>query len=321
LSKLEIGFVLATRGELIFSPSTPNFDNIIEQAKQIENRGYQSIWVGDSVTAKPRLEALTTLAAVASQTKSPKLGTSVLLSGLRNPAILAHQISTLDVISKGRVILGVGVGGNGSKNLITEFPACGVPYAERTKRFEEGIEVMKKLWTEKQITWSRDWLTLDEIQVEPKPLQKPHPPIWIAGAHMGQIQPRQLRRIAKYGDGFMSTLIKPKEYEEAFNQVCDLAEKEGRGGNSLHSSLYMTINLNNSNKSAATTEANEFLTQYYGSQFWEDRWGPFGSTSEIIESMHSFEKAGVQTFIIRFAARDQNTQLDLFTKEVFPSFK
>jgi alkanesulfonate monooxygenase SsuD/methylene tetrahydromethanopterin reductase-like flavin-dependent oxidoreductase (luciferase family) len=317
--RIKIGILLPTRGELIYSSKEPNFQNIIDMAEAIEGHNYHSIWVGDSVTSKPRFEAITTLAAVAARTKKPILGTAVLLSGLRNPTILAHQIATLDRISRGRVFLGVGVGGGDSKNLITEFPACGIPYSNRVDYFELGLEVMKKCWIENNISISNKIVTLNDITIEPKPVQKGGPPIHIAGAHFGILQEKQLKRIAKYGDGFMSTLIRSEEYSLAFEKIAQFAKGFGRKPQSLGKSLYMSINLNK-DKRKATEEANDFLTKYYGYNFWDDRWGPFGPSSEILKSIEEFVDIGVEVFVIRFAARDQRSQLEIFTKEVYPSF-
>jgi alkanesulfonate monooxygenase SsuD/methylene tetrahydromethanopterin reductase-like flavin-dependent oxidoreductase (luciferase family) len=320
MAKVEIGILLPTRGEIMYSPANPNFDNVMGIARAAETYGYSAVWVGDAVSSSPRLEALTTLSAVAVHTKHVKLGTAVLLSGLRNPCILAQQIATLDVISLGRVILGVGIGGGESRILMSEFPACGLPYAERTKRFVEGLKVMKKLWTERQVNYSSDTLTLEEIQVEPKPVQKPHPPIWIAGGHFGTAPPKQLERIVKYGDGFMSTLIYPDEFRKIFNNLRAIAEEHGKSRSRIHPSLYMNLNVNN-DEHHAISEGNGFLVDYYGEAFWEDRWGPFGSPSKVIKSIDAYANAGVETFIIAFAAKDQAKQLELFTREVFPSFK
>jgi alkanesulfonate monooxygenase SsuD/methylene tetrahydromethanopterin reductase-like flavin-dependent oxidoreductase (luciferase family) len=315
----DVGILLPTRGELIHSPKNPSFDNILTMAERIEEEGYHSVWVGDSVSAKPRFEALTSLGAIAARTRRVKLGTAVLLSGLRNPVVLAHQIATLDVISKGRIILGVGVGGGESKNLITEFPASGVRYKDRVDFFETGIETMKEVWTRDRVTLSTKYYQLDEITVEPKPQQKPHPPIWIAGAHFGERNERQLRRIAKYGDGFVSTLITPDEYREILEHVRDIAEEMGKRRSDIHGCLYMSVNLN-ADRAAAAREGNEFLTKYYGNPFWGDRWGPFGPASELAANMQSFADAGVRTFVVRFAAADQERQLSVFGREVFPSF-
>jgi alkanesulfonate monooxygenase SsuD/methylene tetrahydromethanopterin reductase-like flavin-dependent oxidoreductase (luciferase family) len=170
------------------------------------------------------------------------------------------------------------------------------------------------------VTHTTKYFELDEITVEPKPQQKPHPPIWIAGAHFGERNERQMRRIAKYGDGFVSTLITPEEYRDIHGKIMDIAEQMGRRRSDIHGCLYMSVNLNE-DRAAAAREGNEFLTKYYGSTFWGDRWGPFGAASELVQNMQSFADAGVATFVIRFAAADQAKQLSAFGRDVFPSFR
>ncbi|MDA4113339.1 MAG: LLM class flavin-dependent oxidoreductase [Thaumarchaeota archaeon] len=320
MAHVKIGVLVPTRGELIRSPAHPDFENILRMAERIEEEGYHSVWVGDSVTAKPRFEALTSLGAIAARTKKARLGTAVLLSGLRNPVVLGHQVATLDVISKGRIILGVGVGGGESKNLISEFPASGVEYRKRAELFELGLETMKKIWTENNISMKTPYFELDDISVEPKPVQKPHPPIWIAGAHFGQAGERQLARIARLGDGFVSTLITPEEYRSTLGRIRRMAREMGRKPSGIDSCLYMSVNLNRSGAVAAR-EANRFLADYYGYTFWGDRWGPFGPSAGLIQYIQSFVDAGVGTFVVRFASNDQEGQLDTFTREVLPSFR
>ncbi len=320
MGRVRIGVLVPTRGELIRSPEHPDFGNILRMAERIEQDGYDSVWVGDSVTAKPRFEALTSLGAIAARTKRARLGTAVLLSGLRNPVVLGHQVATLDVISRGRIVLGVGVGGSESKNLITEFPASGVEYSRRVDAFEVGLQTMKRTWSEDRVTMKTPFFELDEISVEPKPVQKPHPPVWIAGAHFGQAGERQLSRIARFGDGFISTLIKPEEYADTFNRIKDMARAMGRRPSELSTCLYMSVNLNR-NRRVATREGNRFLAAYYGYEFWGDRWGPFGPAQEVIDSIQSFADAGVETFVVRFAATDQDGQLESFTRTVLPSFR
>ena len=320
MGRVKIGVLVPTRGELIRSPEHPNFDNILRMAEALEREGYHSIWVGDSVTAKPRFEALTTLGAIAARTRRAMLGTSVLLSGLRNPVVLGHQVATLDVISKGRIILGVGVGGGEAKNLITEFPASGVDYAKRAEIFELGLETMKKVWTKDNLSMKTPYFELDGISVEPKPVQKPHPPIWIAGAHFGQAGEKQLARIVRLGDGFVSTLITPQEYGKTLGRIREMAKGMGRKPSAIRACLYMSVNLNASH-AAAAKEGNKFLAEYYGYTFWGDRWGPFGPASGLVDYIQRFADVGVDTFVVRFASRDQDGQLSQFTREVLPAFK
>jgi alkanesulfonate monooxygenase SsuD/methylene tetrahydromethanopterin reductase-like flavin-dependent oxidoreductase (luciferase family) len=318
MPRVNIGVLLPTRGELIRSPSRPRFETILGMAETVESDGYHSVWVGDSVTAKPRFEALASLAAVAARTRRVKLGTAVLLTGLRNPTILAHQLATLDVISDGRALVGVGVGGGEAKNLVTEFPACGVDYKDRVDLFEAGLKIMRRLWREDNVGITTRYFRLENITIEPKPVQNGGPPLWIAAGHFGQATERQVRRVAEHGDGFMSTLITPHEYEGLYQRITRVAESEGRKKGEIHRSLYVSVNLND-DAARATREGNDFLTKYYGYQFWGDRWGPFGPAGGLIRFIESFCAVGVETFVVRFASPDQQGQLKAFTKEVLPS--
>ena len=113
------GYLLPTR-EVVMAPGNPDFASLIDLAETAEGHGFDSVWCGDSVLARPRLEALSTLAAIAGRTQKVKLGTAVFLPALRNPVILANEVANLDIISNGRVILGVGIAGRGAGELIAE---------------------------------------------------------------------------------------------------------------------------------------------------------------------------------------------------------
>ena len=145
------GLLLPTR-EIVMSQEIPNFLPIIELAEQAEALGFDSVWAGDSVLARPRFEALTTLAAVAARTQRVQLGTAVLLPVLRNPVVLANEVASLDLIANGRLILGVGIGGN-NLTVAQEFAACGVSIDHRVGLFEETIAFMRRLWTEPEVTF------------------------------------------------------------------------------------------------------------------------------------------------------------------------
>ena len=121
------GFLLPTR-EIVMTQEVPNFRQILDLAEHAETLGFDSVWVGDSVLARPRFEALTTLAAVAARTQRVKLGTAVLLPMLRQPVVLANEVANLDHVAHGRLILGVGIGNN-NPAVAQEFAACGVPIA------------------------------------------------------------------------------------------------------------------------------------------------------------------------------------------------
>lgn len=145
------GFLLPTR-EIVMNQEIPDFGQIVDLAERAEALGFDSVWVGDSVLARPRFEALTTLAAVAARTRRVQLGTAVLLPMLRQPVVLSNQVANLDLIANGRLILGVGIGGN-NPAIAQEFAACGVPIARRVGLFEETITLMRRLWTEPEVSF------------------------------------------------------------------------------------------------------------------------------------------------------------------------
>src|SRR5258708_37045358 len=139
-----IGFLLPTREQVM--EGRPETAPLLALAERAEGLGYESIWVGDSITARPRHEPLTLLSAVAARTKHAELGTAVLLPALRNPVVLAHGVATLDQISGGRFILGVGIASN-VPNIQAEFVACGVPCDKRVRRLLRGPRPCPPFWT------------------------------------------------------------------------------------------------------------------------------------------------------------------------------
>ena len=151
--KVKLGVLLPTRGVLLWNEGAPEVGPIIDLAVRAEELGYDSVFVGDSVLAKPRLEALSVLSAVAVKTKRVKLGTAVFLPCLRDPVFLAYQVATLDVISGGRVVLGVGIGPPKPQECEHEFETLGVPFRKRMFYMQEHMTLMRRLWTEENVTY------------------------------------------------------------------------------------------------------------------------------------------------------------------------
>jgi alkanesulfonate monooxygenase SsuD/methylene tetrahydromethanopterin reductase-like flavin-dependent oxidoreductase (luciferase family) len=146
-----IGYLLPTREQVM--EGRPEAAPLLALAERAEGLGFDSIWVGDSLLARPRHDPLTLLAAVAARTKKAELGTAVLLPALRNPVVLAQQIATLDQISEGRYILGVGIASD-VPNIRAEFVAAGVPFEKRVGRMLEGLRLCRALWTGKPVSWT-----------------------------------------------------------------------------------------------------------------------------------------------------------------------
>ena len=173
-----IGYLLPTRESVM--EGHPAAAPLLALAERAEALGYDSVWVGDSLLARPRHEPITLLAGVAGRTKRVALGTAVLLPALRNPVVLAHQVATLDQVAEGRVILGVGIATD-VPNIRDEFEAAGVPFDKRVGRMLEGLRLCRALWTGEPVDWQGRW-TVKHGTLGPMPHRPGGPPIWIGGA-------------------------------------------------------------------------------------------------------------------------------------------
>jgi len=296
------------------APGDPDFASMIDLAETAEGHGFDSVWCGDSVLARPRLEALSTLAAIAGRTQRVKLGTAVFLPALRNPVILANEVANLDIISKGRVILGVGIASK-TPSVEKEFTACGVSFRHRVSIFEECITLMRRLWTEPQVTFNGRHFQLDGISLGLRPVQQGGVPIWMAAS-----AEKPQRRMLKIGDGWFPNSTSPKAFTEGWQQIEALAKESGDDAGRLHKALYTTLNINE-DKAQADKEMKEFIEGYYGMPFetMSRTQSVFtGNVQDAVNWLKGFIDAGAQTLVIRFGGPDQAGQLELCGKEVLP---
>src|ERR1700688_1074409 len=150
----KLGYLLPTREQIM--EGRPEASRLLALAQRAETLGFDSIWVGDSLLARPRHDPLTLLAGVAGRVPRIELGTAVLLPALRNPVLLAHQVATLDQIAEGRLILGVGIAAD-VPNIRAEFTAAGVPFEKRVGRLLEGLRLARSLWSGQPVNWDGRW--------------------------------------------------------------------------------------------------------------------------------------------------------------------
>src|SRR5438128_3436556 len=216
---VELGVLLPTR-EAVMS-GRPETGSMLAMAERAEATGFDSVWIGDSITARPRHEPLTLLAAVAARTKRVRLGTAVLLPALRNPVVLAHIVGTLDRVAEGRVILGVGIATD-APAIRKEFAAAGVPWDRRVGRYLETLEICRALWSRDGISFSGKHFTLDNVTMEPKPHRPGGPPIWIGGSG-----PTALREAARF-DAWFPTGPSVEFFAEHFPKIQAAARAAGR---------------------------------------------------------------------------------------------
>jgi len=205
---------------------------IVTVAQQAEALGFDSVWVSDHIvvprSAVPRFgevffEPFTTLAYVAGKTRRIRLGTSVIILPYRHPLFMGKALATLDVLSGGRLIVGAAVGW-----LAEEFEALGIPFTERGARSDEALRVMRTLWTEAEPKFEGRFFRFSGIKAEPKPLQKPHPPIWIGGN-----SPAAFRRAAEFAGAWHPSHRPVEEIAAGARQFKALAKARGRDPKSL----------------------------------------------------------------------------------------
>ena len=317
---VKLGVLLPTRGLLMTGEAPRDAESILSMAERAEEAGLDSVWVGDSLTAKPRMEPLTMLAAVAGRTRRVRLGTAVMLAALRHPVLLAHVVGTLDLIAGGRTVLAIGVGGTFNEAQQREWRAAGVDPSRRAGRLAELVEVVKRLGAGETVSFAGRHFDLDEVSMEPRPPQDGGVPVLLA-CHCRAGLEAQFRRAARLGDGFIGISDTPEEYAKVAEKVRAYSAEYGRDFDRMESAFYMTVNLDPDEVRAAE-EADRYLTLYYGANIWGDRWGPFGGPAErTVERIRQYVDAGARTVIVRFASFDQERQMDIFLTEVAPAFR
>jgi probable F420-dependent oxidoreductase len=175
------------------------FQDHLEQTSTLRDAGYHAVWVGQHYLTHPDQFFQTTplLARLAAEAGTMTIGTNLLLLPLYNPVDVAEQYATMDVIADGRLILGVGLGYRQQ-----EYDAFGVERATRARRFEESLELLKRLWTEDHVTFEGRFWRVKDVSIRPRPLQRPRPPIWIGAAADPAV-----RRAALLGDAWISTSV------------------------------------------------------------------------------------------------------------------
>ena len=283
--------------------------NVLSFAKKCEAMDLHSLWTIDRI-AYDNLEPLTILAAAAGATQRIRLGTSVLLPALRHPALLAKIVATLDFISNGRVTIGVGFGSRES-----DFRAVEVPYAGRGSRAVECIQLMKRLWTEENVTHKGRFFNVQNLTLGPQPVQKPHPPIFTGGS-----ADVALKRAGTWANGFICGSSAIPEFPTTWEKIAQYARSAGRNPNEIEKAglTFMAIN-DDTAKAVKTLE--DYIVRYYGRLRGDvASTSLVGSGAAVAERIRAFFSRGLDTLIIGLANPDPK-QLDLFAEKVLPFVK
>jgi probable F420-dependent oxidoreductase len=281
---------------------------IREHLQRAEALGFHSAWVVEHILGGiPSLESVALLTWASAITERIRLGSAVLLTALRSPVHLAKALSTLDHLSQGRLIVGVGLGGNAAV-----YPAYGLSGDRRAARFAEGIRLIKKLWTESLTSFTGDFYKLDNASMEPKPLQKPHPPIWF-GAH----HPNALRRTVELGDGFMGAgSVSTAKFAEEVEALRGLVRGAGRDPESFPVGKRVYIAIDGDRQRAAKRLA-EWFGAFYGRPHMAEEVSVWGPPDECVERLREVVAAGARLLMLN-PVFDEMAHLEQFASVIAP---
>ena len=303
---VKLGYLLPTRERIM--QGRPAVRPMLDAAKRAGDLGIDSIWVGDSLVARPRHDPLTLLAAVGASVPDVELGTAVLLAALRNPVVLAQQLATIDQISEGRLIVGAGIGG-AVAGIQAEFTAAGVPFDGRVGRLMEGFRLCQALWTGEPVSWDGRW-KVDESVLAPVPHRAGGPPIWLAAG-----VPEGIERAAKHYDGWFPIGPDAETFGERHRSFVDAAVAAGRDPAEQTTAMYLTVAISD-NVDDAEAAINSYLEGYYGAPAAAMRkiqacMG--GNLSQVLAFIRSYVDAGAEHLVIRIVGDHDETLQQLAT--------
>jgi probable F420-dependent oxidoreductase len=282
-------------------------------ARRVEELGFDSVWTGDHVSFHhPIYESLTLLAAYAGITRRIKLGSAVYLLALRHPTVAAKITGTLDTLSGGRLIFGVGVGGENPK----EFEACGIPHHERGARVTEGIEVVRALWRDSPATFKGRFTAFEGVSIDPKPVQRPAPPIWIGGR-----SDAALARAGRQGDGWVSYVVQPDRYRQSLDKIRAAAAEAGRSLDGFVAAHLTFITVGRDYESAERRWV-ERLSRRYAQDFGPlaRKYGVIGTPEQCLEQLDRFAAAGCGYFLMNPIGdpADERDQIEAIAADILP---
>jgi len=292
-----------------FEQSVVDVELIRKFVVRAEALGYDSLWVQEQMISDAAiLEPVALLTYVAALTSRVRLGTAVLLTVVRNPVELAKTLATIDQLSGGRLIVGVAIGGE-----TTPHEIFGVPREQRARRFIEGLKVMKALWNEPKATVSGDFWNFTDVAMEPKPAQKPHPPIWF-----GARTELALKRAARLGDGWMgpgsSSSAEFVRHMELIKRLLDEAKRDPATF-SISKRVYIAID---DNRDIAEQRLRRWFGARYKSPDMAPRVSIYGSRTECVDKLGALVRAGAQHLLLD-PVYDHVEQMELLATEVVPA--
>jgi probable F420-dependent oxidoreductase len=299
-----------------FGVALTSVKGVVEFARSAERLGYDYLTCGEHVMFHgPVSNSLIALAMAAGATEKIKLMSSIVLLPLYNPVMLAKQAAVLDVASGGRYHLGIGIGGEFPK----EFEAIGVPVKQRASRSNEALELIRRLWTERDVTFNGRYSRFSGVTLDPAPTQKPHPPIWVAGR-----KEPAMRRAAKYANGWLPYMYTPEMLRESISKIEAFGREEGRDMSAFCPGLFIFTSVYADRK-----EAEEVAARSLGKNYAQDfskiagRYVLYGSPEDCRKRLREYVDAGARSVMFSWACRHEDIERNMETiaKEVLPAFR
>jgi probable F420-dependent oxidoreductase len=283
---------------------------ILDTVRQAEELAFDSVWVTDHILVPQTLEIiyrdhmlepLALLSHVAAITRRVRIGTSVIILPYRNPIVVAKMLATIDQLSAGRLIFGAAVGW-----MEPEFAALGAPFDERGAFSDECLRLMKALWTQEKVSFEGRYFSFSDMQASPRPIQRPHPPIWVGGNSA-----RARRRVAEYGDGWHATAM-PLEGLKA--GIADVVAKWARRGRTAESVFSMRI--------PCAIEGVSQDVLHYPARPGRDRLA--GSISAIVDRLGAYQELGIRHLALEMSTQSHAAtcaSLEAFATRIMPQLK
>ncbi len=311
---------------LTFGVSAPGDARLVpEFAQRAEALGFDRVAMGEHVMdgnpPRPTHLALPLAAAAAGSTRRLRVMTGIVIAPLYHPVLLAKLVTTVDLVSNGRLDFGIGI--SGQRETRVEFEAVGVPVPTRGRRTNEMLAVMKRLWTEEHVTHHGDFFAFDDVTLSPGPVQRPHPPIWVAGRSEAA-----MRRAAALGEGWYPYLFTVERLRRSNEAVRRYATDAGRDMNGFHWGVMQPTAIAGDRHEAlalaVTNVGRRYVTPGRSAEDIAESLCLTGTPEDCIRGVEARIEAGVRDFVLGFLASDDTArlrQMELFARRVIPHFR
>jgi len=284
--KVGVGFGL-------FRFGLPSPETIVEVAEQAEGWGLDSFWLSDHLLApSAELDVVATLALLASRTSRIKLGPSVFLLNLRHPLVAAKAFATLDYLSHGRIVMAVGTGAN-----LADYAACGLPTEGRGRRLDEGIQILRKAWSEASFSFHGKYFNFDNVAIEPRPVRRINNASGTIDIWVGGRADAALKRTAQYADGYFASFQTPDEFATNLATIRNYATQFGRADARIEAGLILLCRLGTTREKAIEEMRPMLASLGRGAEAFAQR-TLFGSPADIIQQLDQYITRGLDKFVL-----------------------